>query len=133
MMKKKHTIMGILMLAMIFGLNGCKEEKNGVEPEATLAGSWVFQSSIFDGVKENYGHSCSSKKDYVEFKSGGELNNVIYEEDCSEDVDKGTYSIDGDKVTLRSADIGTETYTFKISGKTLTMEQPGEVTTLVRK
>ncbi|MBL1407827.1 lipocalin-like domain-containing protein [Sphingobacterium faecale] len=123
----------LFILALIFGFSGCKEDRNLVEPEASLLGSWVFQSTTFDGVKEDYGHSCSSKKDYVEFKLGGELKNFVYEDDCSEDVDKGTYSIDGDKVTLRSVDIGTETYTFKINGKILTMEQPGEVTILVRK
>lgn len=126
-------IAGIVMLALILGLNACKDKDDAVEPEVSIVGNWVFQSSTFDGVKEEYGHSCSSKKDYLEFKANGELKAVNYEEDCSEEMEVGTYSVTGDKVTLRSDDIGTETYTFKISGNTLTLEQPGDVTTLVRK
>lgn len=130
---KRWKIAGISMLALIVGLTACDDKDDPAESEGTLQGSWVFQSSTFDGVKEDYEHECPTKKDYLEFKAGGELKLVYYEGDCSEDVEAGTYTIADNKVTLRSEDIGTETYTFKISGNTMTWEKPEEVSTLVRK
>lgn len=129
----KWKVLRLLMLAVVFSLHACLEEDDVVEPESTILGSWIVQYSFFDGIKEDYGHSCSTKKDYIEFKAGGELKALTYEDDCSVEEDIGTYSMTGDKVTLRSEDIGTVTYTFKVTGNTMTWEKPGEVTTLARK
>lgn len=127
-MKNKFTL-SMMVLTLVFGFMACSdkdEDLTGDKAKEALIGKWVTLSFADEEGIEDYEHACSSKKDYVEFQSNGTMRSVYYEEDCSEEVETGTYSVNGDKLTIKGLEFDSFTYTFKLSGNDLQLEFEGD-------
>ena len=115
------------------GFSACSDKKNNGLLEDSIFGVWVYTASSYDGVKEEYEHDCSTKKDHLELKSTGELSDVYYDEKCVEELFKGTYTVAGNKITIKGAEIGEITLAFKLTGNSLILENEGTIEYLARK
>lgn len=107
-MKKIYGILMLAMLAMCsVAFVSCGDDDD--EENGSIVGTWREVGSDED--------------DYWEFtfKSDG-----TYEEDDDGHYDKGTYKLDGNTLTVIGEKYGTSQYTYKVSGKklTLTWEEP---------
>jgi len=127
-MKNKFTL-SMMVLTLVFGFMACSdkdEDLTGDKAKEALIGKWTFVSSTEDGENYDYEHECSSKKDYIEFQSNGTFRSIYYDDECSEEVDTGTYSVNGNKLTVKGRDEGNNTFTFKLSGNELELEVEGD-------
>lgn len=127
-MKNKFTL-SMMVLTLVFGFMACSdkdEDLTGDKAKEALIGKWTFVSSTEDGENYDYEHECSSKKDYIEFQSNGTFRSIYYDDECSEEVDTGTYSVSGNKLTVKGRDEGNNTFTFKLSGNELELEVEGD-------
>lgn len=123
-MKNKFTL-SMMVLTLVFGFMACSdkdEDLTGDKAKEVLIGKWTTVSITNEDGTYDYENECSSKKDYVEFQSNGTMRSVYYEEDCSEEVETGTYSVNGDKLTIKGLEFDSFTYTFKLSGNDLQLE-----------
>lgn len=129
-MKNKFTLITIAF-TLLFGFMACSDKDEDLT--GGLIGKWTFVSYTFDDGTENHEHECSSKKDHVEFLSNGTFRTVSYDEDCSEEAETGTYSVNGDKLTIKQDD-ESSTSTFKLSGNELQiLEKDGDGVMLLKK
>jgi len=127
-MKNKFTLT-MMVLTLVFGFMACSdkdEDLTGDKAKEALIGKWVTLSFADEEGIEDYEHACSSKNDYVEFQSNGTFRSIYYEEDCSEIVETGTYSVNGDKLTIKGLEGESGAYTFKFSGNELQLEIEGD-------
>lgn len=126
-MKNKFTL-SMVVLTLLFGFIACsdKEDLTGDEAKEALIGKWITISITDEEGTYDYEHECNSKKDYVEFQRGSVMRSVYFEDDCSEEIEIGTYAVNGDKLTISGEDVGSGTFTFKITGKDLVLEDNGE-------
>lgn len=120
-MKNKFTLV-LTAFVILLGFTACSDkddELTGDAAKEALIGKWVILSYTDEDGSEDYEHECSSKKDYIEAQNNGTMRSVYYDEACSEDVEIGSYIINGDQLTIVDPDGGREIYTFKISGNDL--------------
>lgn len=91
---------GIILLSVL----------GGNKPENQLQGKWTSEESFlgYDYEIEFDGNNYKKSMSYYGYSS-------VYE--------RGTYKIDGDKITFTDTDDYTETYTFRLDGKTLYIDE----------
>ncbi len=114
---KKYLFLFLVVASV--GLTSCSKDD---EFGSSILGKWYVYSSELNGkiVKGEYGE-CG--KDYTEFKKGGELESVTYNEsdDCKKIVRKGTYSATGEELKVQIGNGETEKCKYSISGDVMTL------------
>lgn len=129
-MKNKFYPFHVLILTLLIGVASCSDNENELTDKSTLVGKWSVQTITDEDGVYNYEHECSSKKDYIEFKSNDTFIDVYYDEDCAEDSYSGTYAVSGNKLTLSTEESAKRTYTFSITDDVLKLEGDGETVRL---
>ncbi len=104
---KKILFLFVSVLAV--SLVSCNKDDDG--DSASIEGSWEFSQvgGVISGqeVLVAYSNECASQKDYVEFASDGAFRGYFYYDDCSLDNEIGTWSKDGDNLTITSEGVVT--------------------------
>ena len=113
---KKNLL--LFVSTLVLGLTSCSKDDDSSSDSSNIEGRWeYFQEGTIVGGTEtlvSWDHECTTKKDYVELLSGGVMKDMVYWDDCVDDVVTGTWSSDG---TNFSASIGGE----NTSGEILTL------------
>ena len=113
---KKIFLLLVSVALVGTSLISCSSDDNDGSSSGDLVGKWYPEKTVStilgEEYEEEYEHYCSTKKDYVEFKSNGAVYSVDYEEDCQAYESDGTWVKSGNDLTVT---IGEETETFKIS------------------
>lgn len=122
---KRFKKLVVLFLAVSVSLVSCEGDDANT---AALEGKWQFskEGEIVNGqeVLETYEHEAGCTKDFLDFKAGGIFNDhyfEITEATCTEYLDTGTWSRNGNQLTI-SGEEGSQivtiveltTTTFKI-------------------
>jgi hypothetical protein len=109
-MAKKNLWLGILVMALVFGMTivGC--DNDPTDGDSSIIGTWVG----FGGLEYKFN------------------NNGSYESSQGGSVGTGTYSISGNNLTL-NFEGESLTGTYSVNGNTLTMTFSGETRTFTRK
>lgn len=99
----------------------CSGDDDNSVKSADLVGKWYPVSYKYSGVTIPYGDHEDCGKDYTEFLANGILNDVdVYQ--CEAQSDAGSWSLDGNKITvIFDGDAETAKIT-KLSGTTLQIE-----------
>ena len=114
-MKKFYFFLTVILMALVsVGVTSCGDDKD--EPKSSdVVGTWQFKT-VDEGV---------SIESLIQFTKSGKWHSVdIYIEDdeTEVEVEHGTYSISGDKMTVTFTEDGksvTETFTFVVKGNKL--------------
>ena len=124
---KKVFLMASLIAATF---TSCSSDDDvSSENNSPIVGKWQLVSSIANGIDET--DDCD-RKDNVEFRGDNSFTDIYFNttqstidmngqtEVCSETIEKGTYAIDGNKLT-RNVIGDDETYTvlFKVENNNL--------------
>jgi Lipocalin-like domain len=127
-MKNAKLILAALFVsATVFTACSKDDDKTTAAP---LEGKWYLSKvgASVSGVEQlnAYTNECSTKKDYVEFVTGGVFNSVSYDDTCTADTSTGTWTRNGNTITTVSdGETDVETITnltsseLKISSKDL--------------
>ena len=112
----KWTIILLMMVGLMVGIVGCGDDDNPVNSDIDrLAGTWIDQ--------ENYEVAFKLDGTYV-------YTGVDY-------IEEGTWSLEGDELTLFNDKDGEDGYTFTLMSVTdtefITMRENGENETFTRK
>ena len=97
-MTKNYLLVGILMLI----LTSCSKDNEISEADKNdIIGKWFVTAEIWDGEKETL-TDCGSGQ-YFQFTAEKEayLKFVDTDEGCDYEISKGTYEVNGDKLTLK--------------------------------
>ncbi|ESU22593.1 hypothetical protein FEDK69T_18460 [Flavobacterium enshiense DK69] len=103
---KKINILFVSALTLGLSFASCNNDDNGGSSSSTpsLEGKWIIakQGMVMDGQESltNHQNECSTKKDFMELKSGGIIKDVYYPEDCTADITNGSWSKNGNNVTI---------------------------------
>lgn len=122
MKKIKFTLLSVFTVLFLFS---CSSDDNGGSIDTQkLLGKWYFYSLTENGEEELYDHDGSPQcgEDYLNFKSNGTLDDVMYEyyDQCYSYEDQATYSVSGNTLTMIYEDEnGEEDYTVVCAVKTL--------------
>ena len=129
-MKKFSYFLSVMLLTLVsFGVTSCGDDKD--EPKSNdLVGTWQFKAVTEDAAIENL----------VQFTKDGKWNSVEIVTDevgVAVEVEKGTYTVSGNKITVNATEDGhsvTETMTFEVKGNKLmlTYEDMPVAVTFVR-
>ncbi|MEE1896918.1 hypothetical protein GN157_07515 [Flavobacterium rakeshii] len=124
-MKKFKFAMAALVVG--FSMVSCSgDDDNG--SSGSIEGKWI---PVKEGVTANgqeqffdYEHTEGCDQDYIEFLSGGAVNDVYYYgSSCTEEIDEGTWVKEGNTIT---ATYGDESFTAEIITLTDTELRLGE-------
>lgn len=122
-MRNKIYFLAILLFSVSFLSSCSSDDDNGSTNNTDLIlGKWMFyQDGEIEGTSEyleDWEHDCPTKKDYLEFTSGGDFFGVIYDTDCSFEGSTGTYEINGNLLKVTTQDYGV-TYSETLTIETL--------------
>ncbi len=118
---KKLVVLFLVMSAFTFVSCGNDDDNFG-----GLVGKWYLYSTERDGeIKVHKYGECG--KDYTEFESNGNFKIVEFDyyNDCKGDIHYGTYSVSGNKITVKHSNGKTGTVTFNIKGNEMFMSDRG--------
>ena len=128
-MKKLYFFLTVMLLTLVsVGVTSCGDD----EPKSNdLVGTWQLQAVDEDGA---------SYETLVQFTKDGKWNSVEIVTDevgVAVEVEKGTYTVSGNKITVNATEDGhsvTETMTFEVKGNKLmlTYEDMPVAVTFVR-
>lgn len=108
-------ILLLFVSTLVLGLTSCSKDDDSSSDSSNIEGRWeYFQEGTIVGGTEtlvSWDHECTTKKDYVELLSGGVMKDMVYWDDCIDDVVTGTWSKVGKNLTLT---LDGETETAKI-------------------
>ena len=108
-------ILFLFVSTLALGLTSCSKDDDSDSTPASIEGKWdYFQEGVLVGnqeLLEAYSHDCTTKKDYTEFVAGGVLKDVYYYDNCAEEIDLGTWSRNGNTLTVN---LGGETANAEI-------------------
>ncbi len=115
-MKKLHFFLSVMLLTLVsVGFTSCGDDKD--EPKsADIVGTWQVQAVDEDGA---------SYESLVQFTKSGKWNSVdIYTDEVGVqvEVDQGTYTISGNKVTVTYTEDGksvSESFTYEVKNNKL--------------
>ena len=98
-MKKILTLcLGIAMFT------SCSSDDDSSSSSSSIVDSWEYskEGAIVSGqeVLADYENDCASKKDYIQFNENGTLGDFYYWSDCEEDYTAGSWSQNGNTVTV---------------------------------
>ena len=93
-------ILVLFVSVFTLGLTSCSsDDDSSSSSSSNIEGRWeYYEQGTITGEDEflsSWYHGCSSKKDYFEILSDGELNDVYYSSACIADVTTGTWTKDG--------------------------------------
>ena len=130
-MKKINFFLTVMLLALVsFGITSCGDDKD--EPKSSdIVGTWQLKA---------VGDEGESYESLIQFTKNGKWNSVeIYtsEVGVEVEVDRGTYTVSGNKVTVTFTEDGksfNETMTYEVKGDKLmlTYEDAPVAVTFVR-
>lgn len=108
----KKSILFLFVTFLTLGLTtSCSSDDDKGGDHASIVGKWkMYEIEIYiagDEFSQTHEHECATKEDHVEFTSTN-WTSRIYDEGCIEEVESGTYVINGNKLNLTDAE-GTET------------------------
>ena len=114
-MKKFSYFLSVMLLTLVsFGVTSCGDDKD--EPKSSdLVGTWQFKAVTEDASIENL----------VQFTKDGKWNSVEIVTDeigVSVEVEKGTYTVSGNKINVSYTEDGktvTESVTFEVKSNKL--------------
>ena len=114
-MKKFSYFLSVMLLTLVsFGVTSCGDDKD--EPKSNdLVGTWQFKAVTEDASIENL----------VQFTKDGKWNSVEIVTDeigVSVEVEKGTYTVSGNKINVSYTEDGktvTESVTFEVKSNKL--------------
>lgn len=122
----KTKIFYLLALALCFGsLSSCVDDDlSDIDVDSfIIVGDWEYfkEGEIINGteVLEKYENECATKKDHIDFKQSGTVNDYDYDENCVENMNTGTYSVKNKKLSITIGGITTDVDILHLTGKTL--------------
>lgn len=129
-MKTKFLLIAFLAVMTVFN-SSCSKDDNE-NPDNSIIGTWKFVSSkstgysISDGVRTeiNEDSNLTSKNQKLEIKSNNAYTLDVWDiMEEKNDLETGTYKIEGDKIILTETGNTEEptTLTFSLKGNTLTL------------
>lgn len=84
----------LLIAFSVLLLTSCSKDD-----EATIIGNWYFyKTSIFESGQETvemHVNECTTKKDYIKFKTDDVAESYFYDAQCIEELYSTFYSLDG--------------------------------------
>lgn len=94
---KKITLLGIA--AFLFS---CSGDDSSSENQSLLMRKWYFKDrAVVGGETSPYtDHEPGCTKDYIEFVGDGVFRSVDFYEGCEQDIDTGTWVLDGTTLTV---------------------------------
>lgn len=99
-MKKLFTLL-LLFSALSFFI-ACSSDDDG-SPAGDIIGTWEYHrvGGFVNGneVLIPWEHECPNEKDRIEFRSDNTMRVYEYWDDCSQDFDQGTWSLNGNTLT----------------------------------
>lgn len=119
----------LFMLAMIvaaLSFTSCGDDDEGIGDSSSLVGTW--RADLVDEINDAFSDEFEELA-YHQFKSDGtciSITVIKWKGDYADvmddevDIERGTYFVDGDKITAKFGK-ETETCTYKISGNKLTL------------
>lgn len=108
-------ILLLFVSTLVLGLTSCSKDDDSSSDSSNIEGRWeYFQEGTIVGGTEtlvSWDHECTTKKDYVELLSGGVMKDMVYWDDCIDDVVTGTWSRSGNNLTVA---LGSESVSAEI-------------------
>lgn len=103
----KKLFLFVVFSAAVISFTACSKDDNG-GTSSDLVGKWQLEKmgSIVNDqeIMIPYQHSCSTKKDFVEFLANGVMKSVDYDDDCESYEEQGRWERSGDNLTLTDDD-----------------------------
>lgn len=122
---KKVILLFVAAITFSGTFVSCSSDDDG----ASLIGKWAFYKTggAVSGAEilSNYENYCSTKKDYMEFKSDGTAITHYFNTECSEETYTSTYTRSGNTITLGTESPETATI-MQLSGSTLKVKYTDE-------
>lgn len=98
----KKGIYFVMLFVLSLGLNVSCNSDDDSGSESSIVGKWqLYQDGeVVNGteVLELWLHECATEKDYVEFTGSGNLISHYFEENCTENIETGTYTVNGNQI-----------------------------------
>ena len=89
----------LLIAFSVLLLTSCSKDD-----EATIIGNWCFyKTSIFESGQETvemHVNECTTKKDYIKFKTDDVAESYFYDAQCIEEMVSSIYTLDGTDLTI---------------------------------
>lgn len=108
-------ILLLFVSTLVLGLTSCSKDDDSSSDSSNIEGRWeYFQEGTIVGGTEtlvSWDHECTTKKDYIELLSGGVMKDMVYWDDCIDDVVTGTWLRSGNNLTVA---LGSESATGEI-------------------
>ncbi len=119
----------ILLLVAALTLGGTFVSCSSDDDSASLIGKWAFYKTggtvSGNEILTDYENYCSTKRDYMEFKSDGTAVTHYFNSDCSEGTYSSTYTRSGNTITLGTESPETATI-LQLTGSTLKVKYTDE-------
>ncbi|NLN24893.1 MAG: lipocalin family protein [Bacteroidetes bacterium] len=97
-----NRILSILLLFISISIVSCSSDDDG-SPAGDIIGMWEYHKvggfSNGNEVLIPWEHECPNEKDKIEFRSDNTMRIYEYWDDCSQDFDQGTWSLNGNTLT----------------------------------
>lgn len=102
MKKIKFTLLSLLSVLFLFSCSS--DDDKGIDT-SKLLGKWYIYSITENGTENLYENDCEDMKDYLNFKSTGFVDNIMYEYDetsfvCIPYNDPASYNVSGNKIYI---------------------------------
>jgi threonine dehydrogenase-like Zn-dependent dehydrogenase len=99
---KKLSVLFVAALALGMSFVSCDKDD---DKDAAIEGKWYFSKIAYtigtDATTEtDFPNACSTKKDFIELKTGGVSIDGTYDENCVLDQDTSTWSKSGNTLVL---------------------------------
>ena len=109
-------ILVLFVSVFTLGLTSCSsDDDSSSSSSSNIEGKWeYYQEGVISGGTESldtWDHDCPTKKDYIELLNGGVANDMVYWDDCIDDVVTGTWSRSGNNLTVA---LGSESVSAEI-------------------
>jgi hypothetical protein len=97
-MKKIILIMSFTLIA----LSSCSSDSNDNNSNNTIVGKWEYYKvrtfpagTVITGNEELYPlpQECPTRTQYLQFGNQGSLKEALYDNNCNEEINLGTYSL----------------------------------------
>lgn len=105
-----------VVIASAFTMTSCSnDDDNGISTDGEILGKWNYARTMtnLNGIEnsENHSHEAGCAKDYQEFSTGSVFRDVVLFKNasnaCSEDSEAGTWTKNGNTLTLTGNQAGT--------------------------